>query len=264
MVLSPQLAAAQEAAAKANESGVDSDAEAPDADAPRGLSRDVVAALTGVQEDMEEEGAEQGGAAAAQGQGRGRRSVHPAEAEGKLGGAQDGTLGVAEEQGVGAVSFTTAAWYLSKMGGLYWVTVQLVLLTCERLTYLSTDYFLTTWARPALLPSRPPPPFFPDDDPKALSSPPITDTVSLVAFSTQTAAQYGPPNTVFGHMVGMPKSSGPGLFYGVQHATFYGVGYVVCSCANMVFAIGRTARTQRIRAQPVCSVVTDVRCPCKR
>lgn len=115
---------------------MDSDAEADAAGGgPVGLSRDVVAALTGVQEEMDDDG------------GAGAAAAAPADAEGKLGGAQDGTLGVAEEQGVGAVSMATVAWYLTAMGGWVWVVVQLVLLTCERLTYLSTDYFLTTWVR---------------------------------------------------------------------------------------------------------------------
>lgn len=159
-----------------------------------GLSPDVVAALTAaVQEEVEEEAP----AAPAAGQ---KPAAGPAEGDGALGGTSDGTLGVAEEQGVGAVDLGTVWWYLSAMGGWFWVIVQLVLLTLERVTYLSTDYFLTTW----------------------------------------TAAERGPPDTVFGRMVGMPQSTGDGLFYGVRRATFYSLGYIVCSCANVIFAIGRT------------------------
>lgn len=40
----------------------------------------------------------------------------------------------------------------------------------------------------------------------------------------------------------MPASTGLGLFYGVRHATFYALGYIVCSASNMVFAVGRTVR----------------------
>lgn len=144
-----QLATAQEAAAKAEAAGADSDTDAGH-NGGSALSPDVIAALTGVQEETgvdEEDGGDEAPAEEGAAKQPGGLAIHPAEQEGKLGGAKDGTLGVAEEQGVGAVSMATVGWYLSAMGGWFWVVMQLFLLTSERLTYLSTDYFLTTWVR---------------------------------------------------------------------------------------------------------------------
>ena len=114
--------------------------------------------------------------------------------------APGGTLGEEEEQGRDGVSWKTIGAYVTALGGAPWAIMQFLLLLCERLTYISSDYMLTTW----------------------------------------NAAAHGPPDTVFGRFMHGPMSWGPGLHYGLQHAAFYACAYTICVAVNGVFAAART------------------------
>ena len=114
--------------------------------------------------------------------------------------AAGATLGEEEEQGREGVSWTTIGAYVTACGGIPWAVIQFLLLLCERLTYISADYMMTTW----------------------------------------NAAAFGPPDTVFGHLMKSPQSSGPGLFYGLRPAAFYACAYCICCAVNTVFAVART------------------------
>jgi ABC-type multidrug transport system fused ATPase/permease subunit len=114
--------------------------------------------------------------------------------------APGATLGEEEDQSRDGVSWQTISAYVAACGGAPWAVMQLLLLLCERLTYVSTDYMLTTW----------------------------------------NAAALGPPDTVFGRFMDGPMSWGPGLHYGLRHAAFYACAYTLCCAVNGVFAVART------------------------
>lgn len=113
----------------------------------------------------------------------------------------DGRLEEAEEQGMRAASWATVKAYILACGGRRWAAAQLLLLLAERLTYLSTDYMLTTW----------------------------------------TSAQFGPPDTVFGRFMRGPSAAQAGPVHGSRSAAaFYAGAYLLCCAVNAVFAVTRT------------------------
>ena len=85
-------------------------------------------------------------------------------------------------------------------------SLQAALLLAERVTFLSTDYMLTTW----------------------------------------TAAASGPPDTVFGRLMHGPPADWHGPVRGASSAAaFYAAAYALCAAVNAIFAAARTQATTR-------------------
>jgi ABC-type multidrug transport system fused ATPase/permease subunit len=129
-----------------------------------------------------------------------QREVAVAAATSQPTGAPDGKLSSDEEQGLDMVSAATITAYIAACGGAPWVIMQMVLLLIERLTFLSTDYMLTTW----------------------------------------TSAAHSPPTTVFGRWMQGPPANSSATFRGLTPAAYYACAYILCCAANSVFAVART------------------------
>jgi ABC-type multidrug transport system fused ATPase/permease subunit len=146
-------------------------------------------AAVGVQEKLEERRASTD-----------RRQLDAASAALRVPDKADGRLGEEEEQDQGSASWVAISAYVRALGGAPWAVTQFLLLLCERTTYLSTDYMLTTW----------------------------------------TAAAHGPPDTVFGRLMHSPASTGLDKFRGLSPPAFYACAYLLCCAVNAVFAAART------------------------
>jgi ABC-type multidrug transport system fused ATPase/permease subunit len=129
-----------------------------------------------------------------------QREAAVAAATSQPAGAPDGKLATDEEQGLGVVSTATISAFVAACGGAPWAIMQALLLLIERLTFLSTDYMLTTW----------------------------------------TSAAHGPPTTVFGRWMEGPPANSDTTFRGVTPAAYYAGAYFLRCAANSVFAVART------------------------